>query len=327
MPRRRLLFSERRKLIEKSREAALSAVQVYNNPLTRFKTESYIVLFNIAWTYLLHAYYKEKKIDYRYYIIKNIRKTYDKNPDGTIRYWDLMKCIRVTECPLDEHTVNNLKFLIGLRNQIVHKNVPELDAHLSARYQACALNYNFYLKKLHGEKFSLDNNLALSLQFGELDYAQKDIIKDKNELIPKSVQTYIAEFDRGLSPAHLSNERFSYKLLFVKVNAKRQGQADRVIEFLDPKSELAKTISREYWVKEDREKPKFLPTQVIQKVKEAGFTSFGMHQHTSFWQQHNAKNPSKGFGIKVVKTWYWYENWIDFIIAELKKTSSENHNP
>ena len=319
MSRKRRFFSERLKLIEKSREATLSAVQIYNNPLIKFKTERFIVLFNIAWTYLLHAYYKNKKIDYRYFEIKKIRKKYLRNPDGTIRYWDLMKCIDDSECPLDEHTKNNLKFLIGLRNQIVHKSVPELDSHLSARYQACALNYNYYLKQLHGEEYSLDSNLALSIQFSELDYEQQEMIKDKKELIPKNIQTYIASFDKGLSAEHLSNERFSYKLLFVKVNAKRQGQADRVIEFLDPKSDLAKTISKEYWIKEEREKPKFSATQVIKRVQEAGNEGFGMHRHTLFWKEHDGKNTSKGYGTMVVKTWYWYENWIEFIINGLKK--------
>ena len=319
MPRKRSLFSERLKLIEKSKKTTLSTIQNYNNPLIKFKTESFIVLFNIAWTYLLHAYYKNKKIDYSYFEIKKIRKKYLRNPDGTIRYWDLMKCITVPECPLDEHTQNNLKFLIGLRNQIVHKSVPELDSHLSARYQACALNYNYYLKQLHGEEYSLDSNLALSIQFSELDYEQKDIIKDKKEMIPKNIQTYIASFDKELSAEHLSNERFSYKLLFVKVNAKRQGQADRVIEFLDPKSDLAKTISKEYWIKEEREKPKFSATQVIKRVQEAVNKGFGMHQHTLFWKKHDGKNTSKGYGTMVVKTWYWYENWIEFIISELKK--------
>ena len=89
--------------------------------------------------------------------------------------------------------------------------------------------------------------------------------------------------------------------------------------FLDPKSELAKTISKEYWIKEEREKPKFSATQVIKRVQEAGNKGFGMHQHTLFWKEHDGKNTSKGYGTMVVKTWYWYENWIEFIISELKK--------
>ena len=101
-----------------------------------------------------------------------MRKRYARNPDGSIRHWDLKECLSEATCPLDKDTKNNLIFLIGLRNQIEHKKAAGLDSYLSARYQACALNFNHYLKKLHGERYGLDQNLALSLQFAELDYAQ-----------------------------------------------------------------------------------------------------------------------------------------------------------
>jgi len=109
---RRRLYSERVELIQKSREAALSAVQIYNNPNTTFKTESFIVLFTIAWVYLLHAHYRFKSIDYCYYEIVNGRKRYDRI-DGSYKYWDLSKCISVAECPLDKHTINNRFFCIS----------------------------------------------------------------------------------------------------------------------------------------------------------------------------------------------------------------------
>ena len=51
-------------LVRKSREAALNAVQSFNNPLTTFKTETFIVLMVIAWTYLLHAYYRQNGVEY-----------------------------------------------------------------------------------------------------------------------------------------------------------------------------------------------------------------------------------------------------------------------
>ena len=71
---KRKIFSEKNDLINKSREAMLSAVQIYNNPLISFKTESFIVLSQIAWTYLLHAYYRSKKIEYRYFELVGKRK-------------------------------------------------------------------------------------------------------------------------------------------------------------------------------------------------------------------------------------------------------------
>ncbi|MEE9553676.1 MAG: DUF3644 domain-containing protein [candidate division Zixibacteria bacterium] len=315
----RTIYSERIDLILKGREAMLSAVQIYNNPLILFKTESFIVLSLIAWTYLIHAHYRAKGIDYRYYSTSGKRKRYVRNPDGSTKYWDLSKCISIAECPLDKDTINNINFLIGLRNQIEHRKANGLDSYMSARYQASALNFNFYLKKLHGDKYSLDNNLALSLQFAELDYGQSEVVKDKEGLIPQNVISYVAGFDSRLSESEIKNERFAYRLLFTKVLAKRKGQADRVIEFIDPTSELAKNISKEYWIKQETEKPKYLATQIIQKVTDAGIRGFGMYQHTLFWKKHDGKNPSKGFGTVVVKTWYWYQNWIDYILGDLAK--------
>ena len=319
----RAIFSEKVDLIMKAREAMLSAVQIYNNPLVLFKTESFIVLSTIAWTYLMHAHYRAEGIDYKYFTMGKKRKKYVRNPDGSIRFWDLKECISKDICTLDKDTINNLNFLIGLRNQIEHRKANGLDSYLSARYQACALNFNFYLKKLHGEKYGLDSNLALGLQFAELDYAQSKVIKDRENFIPQNVISYIADFDSKLSDIEISSDRFAYRLLFAKVLAKRKGQADRVIEFIDPKSDLAKNISKEYWVKEETEKPKFSPTQVIHKVRAAGFEEFGMYQHTLLWKRHDSKNPNKGFGAMVVKTWYWYQNWVDYIIGELSKISPD----
>jgi hypothetical protein len=57
--RNRRVKSVKAELITKSREAMLSAVQIFNNPNIQFKSENFIVLSNIAWMYLLHAYYRD----------------------------------------------------------------------------------------------------------------------------------------------------------------------------------------------------------------------------------------------------------------------------
>jgi hypothetical protein len=64
--RNRRVGSIRVEMLAKSREAVLSAVQTFNNPLTTFKTKSFIVTMVIAWTYLMHAYFRSQGIDYRY---------------------------------------------------------------------------------------------------------------------------------------------------------------------------------------------------------------------------------------------------------------------
>ena len=140
--KKRSIGSLKGELVSKSREAALSAIRVFNDPMTRFKSESYIVLMTIAWTYMLHAYYRSKKIEYRYYEQGAKRKKFDRTKKGRYKYWELERCLNDPKSPVDNDTANNLRFLIGLRHEIEHEMTRALDNYMSARYQACALNYN-----------------------------------------------------------------------------------------------------------------------------------------------------------------------------------------
>ena len=47
--------------------------------MTKFKSESFIVLMVIAWTYLLHAYYRSKRVEYRYYRQKAKKRVINDN--------------------------------------------------------------------------------------------------------------------------------------------------------------------------------------------------------------------------------------------------------
>ena len=86
-------------LLNKSREAALAAVQIFNNPNISFKSESYVVLMMISWTYLLHTHYRGKKIEYRYFKQKGSRRRFDKTKHGADKYWELERCLNDTQSP------------------------------------------------------------------------------------------------------------------------------------------------------------------------------------------------------------------------------------
>src|SRR6187551_2433668 len=110
--RHRRVFSIKEELLKKSREAALAAVQVFNNPNVTFKSETYIVLMIIAWTYLLHAKCRMMGIDYRYFTTKNDRKKFSRTKSGAFKRWELERCLDDASCPLERDVVQNLKFLI-----------------------------------------------------------------------------------------------------------------------------------------------------------------------------------------------------------------------
>jgi len=186
-----------------------------------------------------------------------------------------------------------------------------LDNYLSGRYQACALNHNDYLKKLFGARYGPDNHLTYSIQFVELTAEQLDGSKPE-AAIPERLRAHIADFDAALTHEEYNSDRYSYRLLFKKKLVNRPGQADRVIEFIDPNSDLAKQIDKEYWVKKEVERPKFRAKDVVDLVQKAGFKKFRVNpEQVEFWKSEDAKNPAMGFGTEVQGTWYWYQSWVD----------------
>jgi hypothetical protein len=298
-------------LLQRSKEAALAAVRSFNDPQAHFKSETYIVLMVIAWTYLLHAYYRKQRIDYRYYRTVNGRKKYDRTTRGSFKFWELERCLNDSGSPIDRDAANNLRFLIGLRHEIEHQMTRRLDAFLSARYHACAVNYNEYIKRLFGLKHGLDRHLGFSIQF--LQLTPQQLTRPSTELqIPERIQAYVSSFDSSLSQSELESDKFAVRLLFSRKLVNRPGQADGVVEFVAPDSEIAKVLDKQYWVKKEVERRKYRPKDVVLKVQEAGFRGFRIQpDHLEMWKSEDAKNPAKGYGVDVAGTWYWYERWVN----------------
>lgn len=299
--RNRKIFSVKSELIEKSREAMLTAVQIFNNPNIHFKSESFIVLGMIAWTYLLHAYYREQGIEYRYFEQRSKRKLFDKTKHGAYKYWELERCLNEKKSPIDTTTKSNLRFLIGLRHEIEHQMTTRIDDLLSGRFQATCLNYNEYIKKLFGEDFGIEKHLSFSLQFSSISEKQIEQLTDIKSL-PQNITTYIQKFDEDLNEKDFNDSRFSYRVILLKKTANHKGQADRVIEFVDPDSEIAKSLNKEYWAIKEKEKKKYLPSKIWKEMKKLGYTRFGQHQHTQLWKTEKAKEQSKGYGVNIEGT-------------------------
>jgi Protein of unknown function (DUF3644) len=147
MARKRRFGSLVNELVKKAREAMLTAVQIFNNPHVEFKSELFIVTTIIAWTYLLHAYYRRKKVEYRQRTPgTRKRQRFLRTRYGAIKHWSLEDCLDSKDCPLQEALKTNLKFLIGLRHEIEHQMTTRIDDEVSAKFQAAALNFNSCIK-------------------------------------------------------------------------------------------------------------------------------------------------------------------------------------
>jgi hypothetical protein len=319
--RKRRVGSIADELIHKSRESALAAVQIFNNPQIGFKSEIFIVTMCIAWTYLLHAYYRKQGIEYRYFKQSGSRKIFDKTKAGAYKHWELERCLNTEDSPIDKDTANNLRFLIGLRHEIEHQMTDKIDDYLSARFQACCLNFNHYVKKLFGNDKGIDKYLAFSLQFSSMNEEQVDILASDTE-IPENIQKFIEGFDGALSDLEYNSPQFAYRVLFIAKTANNKGQADKVIEFIKPDSPLAKDVNITYTLTKESEKRKYLPKNIVTTMNKEGFSRFSITNHTNLWKSLEAKEPNKHFGILVEKTWYWYDSWL----KEVRKHCEENRD-
>ena len=314
--------SIKNELLIKAREAILSAVQIYNNPQTLFKAESFIALSVIGWTYLLHAYYRSARVDYRYFKIVGRRKRFVKTRGGAFKYWELEKCLDFPECPIDQETKSNLKFLIGIRHEIEHQMTQRIDEYISAKLQACAINFDHYICELFGEKYNLHDKLSLAIQFSPLSPQQGKTLLN-NSFITSNVKNFISDFENNITDTTLESSRYSYRVIFTRVNTNRKGQADQVVEFVDADSPYAKGLKKSYAVIKETEKNKYLPSEIVKLMQKKGYKKFSMHKHTCLWQSKDAKNEKNKYGTTVCKKWYWYDNWLEVVEEYCKQHSAE----
>lgn len=87
-------------LLIKAREAMISAVHTFNGAGLTFRAELFIVTAIIAWTYLMHAWFKHEGIDYRHTKNQNGRRVVLTTPSGAEKYWELAQCLKQPLCPV-----------------------------------------------------------------------------------------------------------------------------------------------------------------------------------------------------------------------------------
>lgn len=320
--RNRRVHSVSDELIHKSRETALAAVQIFNNPQITFKSEMFIVLMNVAWTYMLHAYYRKHGVEYRYFERKGNYRRFGRTAKGAYKYWELERCLNENPCLVDRDAANNLRFLIGVRHEIEHQMTTRIDASFSAKFQACCLNYNEHIKKLFGDKHAIDKHLSFSLQFSSITRDQAAQLEAQPSL-PAHIKSFVEGFEGKLTDEEFNSPKFAYRVLFVAKTANRKGQADEVIEFVKADSELAKNVNQKYAIIKETERPKLRPKTIVDTMKKNGFPKFNMHQHTLLWQEKDAKNPAKGLGTTVEGSWYWYEPWLEQVREHCSQNAAQ----
>ena len=289
--------------IDKCQMAALAAVESYNRPGRRFRTAQYLVMIVISWTALFHAVF------YR----KNIKPWYKRNGryqkiDGDLRHWDLTECLKQYYKDSSPAERKNVEFLVGLRNKIEHRHLPELDPSLYGECQATLLNLEEILVANFGVNYALAEQLAVSLQFSSVIPTEKK--KAARALAinnAKTVKEYIETF-RGNLPANvLSSMKYSFNVFLVPKVANRAQAADVAVEFIHVNEasdeELRRLEKLNVLIREKRipiaNLDLYKPSQVVERINQTCTNRVTLNAHTDAWRhfqvrpQNNSAKPEQ----------------------------------
>lgn len=282
-------------LIDKAQESALLGVQIYNNPLVKFRTPGFIVQMNIAYTALFHAIFENNHIEYWY----TNEDGSPKQKDGDFYAWDLSKCIKEYYQDRITPEASNLKFFVNIRNKIEHRFIPALDLTLSGKCQALLMNFESLLTSEFGSYFGLGPNLSLAIQFSTYSEAQQAVLKRIQTDEYDAIKKYSDAYDNQLPENITQSLKYSFRAFLIPKLGNHANSSDICIEFVkyDPENieEMAQYEKQVAFIKE-KEKlvpvsnlGKILPSKVVKQVSERTGQNFTIALHTKAWKMYRVR--------------------------------------
>lgn len=225
-------------ILESSMDSALSAVEIYNKPRTAFRVETYITLMVIAWTKLFHAYFNKTIGDTYYHKGKNNRFIM---VDGEKKAWELNDCIKEFQkiAPVDkrlsEAVIDNLLFIIKLRNKIEHRYIDkiEIETLVFGECQALLYNYESVIQSLFNSKYTINESLVFALQFSSMRSPEQQLAKKRMlSREYQDIRSFIEKYRSSLPSEVINTQEFSIKFLMIPRVA-NSSHNDLAMHFVD----------------------------------------------------------------------------------------------
>ncbi len=327
--------------LEKARDSALLAVEVYNKPAVKFKSGGYITLMVIAWTALFHAVFFKQK-----------RKPFCKERgcfvkiDNDFKYWELGECLsQYFKMDTGNPVRKNLEFFIPLRNRIEHRSMPELDASIFGECQAMLLNFDEMLEKEFGAQYCLRESLSFSLQL--FPSSESLVAAVTHHPDTKPVVEFIKQYRSTISPEINDSGKYSFKAFLIQV-ANHKTEKTLAIQFVhfDKLSEEdKKSVIKFGAMVKFKEVPVPIPETIsprgIVKMVQAGLGNpkverggkpmdrFNLTIHARCWKRYKVRPPSDNSTPHATNLKYcaydprhhdygYTQAWADFLIEKLK---------
>lgn len=203
--------SKAQQIVEASREEALLAVDLYNQPKRPRRLEAYFVHMHIAWLYLLHARFVRDSVDFRYRLPNG---RFDKI-DGEPKTWGLGHCVS-ERWGANDPIRKNLELTIALRNKIEHRFEDATVAATSGYAHALLVNYEEELTATFGPQQSLADQLRFPVFIGTFTGAAVGQLQDMQKRLPARTRNFLAKFVSDVGSVVADDSRFEFRINLVQ---------------------------------------------------------------------------------------------------------------
>lgn len=149
------------RLLDKSQEAFLLSVELYNRPTIRYHVEGCAFFLCNAWELMLKAYIIKERGERSVY--------YKDNGDRTI---NISRCVEIVMTNSDDPMRANLEKVIDIRNTSTHFVTDEYEIYYGPLLQVCVKNFDDKIRELHGIEVCdriPEDYLVLSVRKGIVD--------------------------------------------------------------------------------------------------------------------------------------------------------------
>ncbi len=304
-----------KRLVDKSVEAFIMGLEIYNKPTIRYRIEGFSFFICNAWELMLKAEMLNRNISIYFK---------DKN-DRTLSLESVVKKIYSDK---NTRIRLNLERIIELRNISTHYITEDYEVKYAPLFQACVLNFITEMERFHNRdvtEYIAQNFLTLSANYEPL--TNEEI---KLKYPPEIAEKFIRQANEiDVLSKEYNSEKFAINVRQNLYITKKKDEADFVVSinrFADTEVSIVKEL------KDPSDTHKYSFGNVITAVQERlkkiqvnlgykkGFNSYVLGLVIKFYNIKDNPKYSYKHIVGNIENYTYSQEFVEFIVAEIKKT-------
>lgn len=308
-------------LIEKSKEAFVLAIEIYNKPSIKYRLEGFSFFICNAWELMLKAHMINKYGEDSIY--------FSDKPNRTIT---LERCVQKIFTNEKSPLRKNLEKVIELRNTSTHFITEEYESIYVSLLQACVFNYVDKMVEFHNVDMTQvipENFITLSVRIKSLDETE---IRGKYE---KQVAEKLLMVNDSIQPLmEENNSAFAIKIEHYHYATKKKEEAT---EFYHIEKEATNGVRLIKEIKNPNETHKYSAKACIKEINkrlsrdkihmtyngvETELNRYHFQNFTAYFGLKENERMCFTYQISAQPQYSYSQQAIDFIYDEIKKSPS-----